>query len=142
MHRRIDLSPAKRVEHAEIIRRWRWFRSQLVALHGFGSLPDSFGEDDGEIKVSERVNEDDPLFDLAAPEWNYNARTQVLRFDEGPHHVEIRVCQTDYGDHFSFDHAQAGAPQEKAHLLGTFRECYLDIDDASPHASAWERATP
>jgi hypothetical protein len=142
MHRRIDLSPPTPVEHAEVVRRWRWFRSQLVALHGLGSLPDSFGEDEGEIRVHDRVNEDDPLFELEAPEYNYDQRTQVLRFDEGPHHVEIHVCHSGIGHHFYFDYKQTGAPQETAHLLGMFHMCYLDIDDASPHAPAWERASP
>jgi hypothetical protein len=140
MNRRLDLPRPRRVEHAEVQRRWKWFRELLERHYGLGGLPESFGADEGELSVIKRVDEDDSRFDLVAPEYNYNSRSQTLRFQQGPHAVEVLVSLSDVGDFFHFDYGERGQPLAQVHYFAAQHACYLDLDDSTQRFSDWEAA--
>jgi hypothetical protein len=139
MYHRIAL-PHSPDEYDARMTRWQWFRRQLRALHDMGDLPETFSPDEGEVSVIERVDEDDPRYDLYAPEYNYDSRDQTLTFGRAPWWLTIQFYECTLGDHYSLTLEQPGRPESKVRLFGARHAVYLELDDSSPDFAFWKNA--
>jgi hypothetical protein len=138
MYRTIDLGRPALVAHAVVLEHWRWFKARIERIHGFRPLPDAFTEDEGEVRIVDRVLEDDPNFDFVAAEFNYASRTQSLRFLHEDWFVEVVISRTDIGDYFRFE-MNTPEPTEKVRFIATSTGCRLELNDESRHFDAWAR---
>lgn len=127
MKRRFECARPPRVHHAEIQRRWRWFRGVLNAPW----LPRGFSPEEGDIQVI-RASGSSPA-ELDPP-----SRAQHLRFShESTQEVVVRVSFTDVGDDYRFTyHDSAGTVVVQASPM----LAYCELEDTSAYLAAVECA--
>jgi len=109
---------------------WTWFRSVLVELHDWSSLPETFGPEEGTIAQGFR---DDDDF-MRPVEFNENWRTQEIVFEEGRHRALVSLNQDEQYDWFSIRHELDG---HEVKLFVSFREQSLTVSPKRPDVDAW-----
>lgn len=81
---------------------WRWFRERCARFYAIEGLPETFGENDGEIHEHNWV---DPEEDWTAPppEYNYDWRTQELRWEEKGYTISFLRNDDTYSQYIRFE---------------------------------------
>lgn len=136
-----QLSIPYSIDLEDVLSRWQWFRKCLMDFYGLTILPETFTKDEGDISENLRVDEDDPSYDMAAPEYNYNWRRQRLVFTEGLFIVTVTINEDDLYDYYNFEFAIKDEPRSEVKFFSSAKERYLEMDDACSLKERWCKVT-
>lgn len=132
-----QLSIPHSIDRESLLKRWQWFRKCLMDFYGLTTLPEIFTKDEGDISENKHIDEDDPSYDLAAPEYNYNWCRQTLVFSEGLFIVTVVINEDDLYDYYFFKFAINNEPRSEVKFFSSAKERYFEMDHDFPKNAKW-----
>ncbi len=136
---RHQLSITHKLTHKAIIKRWQWFRRNLIEFYNMQHLPESFGEKEGEISENKAVEEDDLSYDMIPAEFNYNWHCQKLTFRNELCKVTITINNDDLYSYYRFRYESA-APEATVIIFVSAREQYIELSKPAFFVKEWTEA--
>ena len=136
---RHQLSVTHKLTHKVIIKRWQWFRQQLMELYNMQNLPESFNNKEGEISENKAVEEDDLRYDMTPIEFNYNWHCQKLTFRDELHKVSITINNDDLYSYYWFKYESA-APELTVKFFVSAKEQYIELSNPALYTAKWIKA--
>lgn len=135
-----QLSIPYSIDRESLLNRWQWFRKCLMDFYGLTILPEAFTKNEGEISENKRIDETDPGYDMAAPEYNYNWRRQTLVFTEGLFIVTVTINEDDLYDYYFFKLEIKDEPKSEVKFFSSAKERYFEFDVEFSKTAKWHEA--
>jgi DNA-directed RNA polymerase subunit RPC12/RpoP len=133
MRRRLECPKPSRLHHAEIQRRWRWFRRYLPAPLWY-EAPVGFGPEEGDFEVTPRMDPEAQRSLNDASEHDQASKKQTLRYRLGASELEVEVHRSAPGDDYQF-HLRDGDGHIR--FFASTHEAYVELDEGAPTFARW-----